>query len=358
MLNTHRKIFKFMIRFLLLAIGAFVPYFAFGQDVDILLTNFQNSTPATGLAQVELHIKAASGSFTLGQRNGSASIIRVTHNNDGTGTGQMQFAGFDNTISNYNTTNSSGSGFIDVNITRTGFSGLNVSTTYIRVATLVYEYGAGTSTSDEVTLGITLGNTNIRDGSNNILTNNSGTGISNQQLPITLKSFNLTYLNEKVTLDWTTANEENNEGFEIQRSYDGITFDAIGFVKGSGNSLNPIEYSYTDPLVINGASGNVFYRIRQIDYDGKYNFTPTRLISLNGESKLIFYPNPAENLITIQSNETVSVEIMDLTGKVVLRGGNLNSSTIDITSIAKGTYMIIMKNMSGEILKQDKLLVK
>ena len=85
-------------------------------------------------------------------------------------------------------------------------------------------------------------------------------------LPVELISFTGSNVNGKVLLEWKTATELNNNGFEVQRKAAGSEFATIGFVKGQGTTTNQNEYSYIDKDLVDG---KYFYRLKQIDYNGQ-----------------------------------------------------------------------------------------
>jgi hypothetical protein len=179
-----------------------------------------------------------------------------------------------------------------------------------------------------------------------------------QVLPIVLANFEVSIENDLINLNWTTAIEENNNGFELQRSYDGITFEPAGWVDGNGNSLSPIDYSFIDREANIGKSKTIYYRIKQVDFDGVFNYTPTRSINLDGTSTITWFPNPAQENIVVNTNETAIIEVYDMAGKTVLTTNTLESNSIDVSRIEMGTYLMIIKNMNGEVISQDKLHIK
>jgi photosystem II stability/assembly factor-like uncharacterized protein len=102
-------------------------------------------------------------------------------------------------------------------------------------------------------------------------------------IPVELTAFTASTSNSKVTLNWTTATETNNSGFEIQRKLDNSDWERICFVEGYGTTTEPKEYSYVDDISSITAS-SFAYRLKQIDFDGSYeysevlyldNFTPS-----------------------------------------------------------------------------------
>lgn len=111
-------------------------------------------------------------------------------------------------------------------------------------------------------------------------------------LPVELTSFTASQNGKNIVLRWITATEVNNYGFEVQKSEfesQSTEWKTIGFVKGSGNSNSPKEYSFTDPLNL-----NLQYRLKQIDNNGAFKYTKainagTGLLNFALEQN---YPNP------------------------------------------------------------------
>lgn len=121
-------------------------------------------------------------------------------------------------------------------------------------------------------------------------------------------------------LRWTTASENNSSHFEIQRSTDNKKFETIGSVKGAGTSIKKINYSFTD--VANLSAKTIYYRLKQVDFDGKTDYSKTvsvvNTIAVKGISSTL--PNPFNDeldvTITAGSATTATVVIMDMIGKV------------------------------------------
>ncbi|OGU82669.1 MAG: hypothetical protein A2W11_03190 [Ignavibacteria bacterium RBG_16_35_7] len=117
--------------------------------------------------------------------------------------------------------------------------------------------------------------------------------------PVELTSFTAEALDQKVILRWTTATELNNHGFEIQRKIVGTDFATVGFKKGEGTTTNQKEYSYVDK---NLADGKYFYRLKQVDFNGQYNFSKTVEVDVRSLDNFTLeqnYPNPFNPTTTI-----------------------------------------------------------
>ena len=143
-------------------------------------------------------------------------------------------------------------------------------------------------------------------------------------LPVTLTSFKATLRERKVVLEWSTASEIENDYFNIERSKDANTFEAIGMKRGMGNSTVVNNYSYADESPLQGYS---YYRLKQTDYDGKYTYSPVVSVK-NGKVALIsnleiqsVSPNPFYdkfNLVyTLPAEESASFMLVSVSGKIL-----------------------------------------
>jgi hypothetical protein len=151
----------------------------------------------------------------------------------------------------------------------------------------------------------------------------SGSGtINGGPIPVELVSFTASVINKKVTLNWKTATEVNNLGFEIERGTPETALTKISFVDGAGNSLSDKEYSFVDEL---NRSDRYSYRLKQINFDGSFAYSNT--VEVNFEfiptdySLSQNYPNPFNPSTTIQyalPNVTfVRITIYDILGKEI-----------------------------------------
>jgi hypothetical protein len=168
-------------------------------------------------------------------------------------------------------------------------------------------------------------------------------GSSSSPLPITLVSFNASRINtDEVQLTWTTATEINNKGFEVEQSEDGTNFQQIGFVDGKGNSTTIQQYSHT---TIQPNSN--YYRLKQIDYDGKFSYSPIRYVE-GTASKLYFAPNPTTNEVHLKGNikadDVLNLEVVGTDGQILWRGKGKateveNSLNIALKNFKAGLYL-------------------
>lgn len=136
-------------------------------------------------------------------------------------------------------------------------------------------------------------------------------------LPVTLQKFSGYADNSSNILSWTTATEQDNERFDVEKSLDGQLFTVIGTVKGNNNSTTLLNYQYTDYSAENGIA---YYRLHQYDFNGIS--TRSHTIVLNqSSSDFVLYPNPFEESFEITcplgEENTVRVLFSDLSGRVL-----------------------------------------
>ncbi len=166
-------------------------------------------------------------------------------------------------------------------------------------------------------------------------------------LPISLTDFWTTLKNNKVWLNWQTAQEKDNAGFEIQRKReDGSTFEKIGWVNGHGDSQQLINYAFEDKTA---EPGNIYYyRLLQIDFDGRRTFSNvvSLAIPVLEEVLINISPNPAQDHINLVvegiEESNIEVEIIDVTGYVVFQNDYLAPGNyfIDLSGFDSGLYFV------------------
>lgn len=153
-----------------------------------------------------------------------------------------------------------------------------------------------------------------------------------------------------VALQWATATEINNKGFEIQRSADGKTFSSIGFVASqadNGTSTKTLSYTYTDAAPLQGAN---YYRLLQTDLDGHTAASRTVSVNFSANGGLSVYPNPVHGIVTIaglQAGENVS--IYSANGHAVKSFTATSASQqVDVSSLAAGIYFLTTQSKNGQ----------
>ncbi len=169
-------------------------------------------------------------------------------------------------------------------------------------------------------------------------------------LPIELVDFTARPENEKVNLQWTTASENNNDYFIIQRSSDGEVFSDLEKIQGRGTTTFNSEYQTYDLKPLHGDN---YYRLKQVDYDGKFTFTEIRLVHFKGEKTTInVFPNPTKtgklNLNFFNNNRNTTIEIRDMLGRLVFQNivKSIGNQLIEIptSNWSNGIFIIRVSN--------------
>lgn len=166
-------------------------------------------------------------------------------------------------------------------------------------------------------------------------------------LPIQLLSFDAKMNQENTaTLSWSTASEENNDYFSIERSSDETNWVEIKRVKGAGNSSQLINYETTDEQP---KAGTQYYRLKQVDFDGKSETFKDVALQNNSTKKINIsaYPNPTTGSFTLVSNEiqdaaTTQILITNAMGNIIYQQTDSHEykTNIDISSFPAGTYTV------------------
>ncbi len=179
------------------------------------------------------------------------------------------------------------------------------------------------------------------------------------EVPVELTSFTANIGDHKVILNWTTATEKNNKGFEVERFINN-NWAKIGYIEGRGTTTSKNNYSYTDDFENHGFKGLVKYRIKQIDYDGTYSYSNTVSVNLDFMEMNYYleqnYPNPFNPSTKISYNipeeSNVHIIIYNVLGKSVSDFVNENeqageyNKTWDASNFASGVYYIRMSAKS------------
>jgi hypothetical protein len=191
---------------------------------------------------------------------------------------------------------------------------------------------------------------------------------SNAALPVNILTFKGERKKNEVMLDWSTATEANNKGFELQRSADGRNFSAVTFIAtkaSQGNSSTQLQYSYVDAKPMNGSN---CYRLKQVDKDGNVSYSTIVLIKNAGANGITLdvYPNPVKDRLKIKLASTtinkVDITITDMGGRIIkqqpaqlIAGDNIIE--METANMQSGQYLvkIICSNCEsaiGRIVKQ------
>ncbi|MFK7920356.1 MAG: hypothetical protein AB8H47_00290 [Bacteroidia bacterium] len=182
-------------------------------------------------------------------------------------------------------------------------------------------------------------------------------------MPVEYLFFEIEARDDRAFLIWATAVELNNQGFEVQTSSDGQTFENLGWVEGNGNSSNMQEYSFESDRL---ASGSHVFRLKQVDFDGQFEYSKMVEISVE-ETKTVgsleFGPNPFTEegtaVLRLSSDQALEINMYDITGRKVaeiykgqLRAGEPHSFTIKGNGLPAGYYIISARNDYLQLTKK------
>ena len=188
-------------------------------------------------------------------------------------------------------------------------------------------------------------------------------------LPVQLTDFTAEIYNENVTLQWTTSSEENNDYFEILRSQNGLTYEVVGRVDGSGTTSVTSVYRFEDKNPLENIS---YYKLKQTDFDGKSEmFSPIavdRYFLDDGTCVLTVYPNPCPGSCSATLTECklgeaqIQIMLTDATGNIVHEmydtrnfDGSFDIKIDKTNNLTPGIYVVLAK--SGQESFTEKVLV-
>ena len=185
-------------------------------------------------------------------------------------------------------------------------------------------------------------------------------------IPVELTSFSASVIDEDIILNWTTATELNNLGFDIEKSLDNITFEKIGFVPGYGTTTESKNYNFS---ISNISSQKSFYRLKQLDFDGTCGYSAT--LEVNGTTPTEFllkqnYPNPFNPStkigFTLPSENDVRISIYNLIGQKVAElvnskfSAGSHSVNFNAANLSTGIYLYKIEAGNFTAIKKMQLI--
>lgn len=356
-------------------------------------TNFLNTSTITGIAansasrsispvttgtSSELWIKASGSGVTAKRISSTGTVLATT--TDGTGNG---FVAGSFGIAQYieagakkflvsNGSNASGNG-VETRVTEvtteTGGTGTPPAYIYTNyaVVNLSSTWNSNGNGTGDVAFKV---NSNGTYTIYSMITNNGLAAYTTQYaLPVSISSFSAAVANKKVQIKWSTSTEVNNSSFEVEKSVNGKDFSSIGRIASkaiNGNSTSTLEYNFEDSKPF---AGNNYYRLKQIDKDGKFNVSNTEVINFNNNQNFTVYvlQNPVKSAVQLNikasANTILNVNIVNTLGQTVL-SKQINVSTgennisLDASSFTSGTYFIKVKDTKNNTTEQNITVLK
>jgi len=179
----------------------------------------------------------------------------------------------------------------------------------------------------------------------------------NSPLPVEVSSVTGECDNGIVKLSWMTQSEINNHYYRVERSLDGYQYESIGTVTGSGNSSIGMTYNFSDE---NPDENEYYYRIVQVDFNGRESLVKTILVSCKGVDSLEIsemFPNPANSELTVSimspKNNDIIMMIYDASGKLIISKNvsvieGVNTVIIPVENYSNGMYLVKVYDTNGE----------
>lgn len=180
-------------------------------------------------------------------------------------------------------------------------------------------------------------------------------------LPVKLKSFDAKLVSSKALLTWTAVTELNFSHYIVERSFDGKNFSDATMVFASGKDVNDVSYSYNETP--GGQSSMVYYRLKMVDIDGSFTYSPVRILKLDQTKNTLAittYPNPVANELRITipqqwQDQKVVYDMFTANGKMVKRLVNNRASQTEIlylNDINAGTYIVKLTSGNESAVQQ------
>ncbi len=174
-------------------------------------------------------------------------------------------------------------------------------------------------------------------------------------IPVTLVNFDAKLVEDEVLLQWNTASELNNEGFEIERSKNvnpngHQEWETIGFVEGQGTTTIEQSYTFVDQQPFDGIN---YYRLKQVDFDGAFEYStivPVQYQTTESDKKLAIFPNPTTETLTytVPNLQNVqSVQLFDPFGKLVKIAEQIDGQ-LSLQGLSTGMYLLVIKTNEEE----------
>lgn len=169
-------------------------------------------------------------------------------------------------------------------------------------------------------------------------------------LPVTFVKVDALIINQETKITWSTAQQENNNYFEVERSLDGNNWDYVGAVEGAGNSIELLEYELMDYAP---ESDLVYYRVKQVDYDGLFAYSDVVYVTsekLEENLKAGVYPNPNNGSFYFElekkAENILDIRLLDMQGEVKEVSYIQNDGLVKVnveTTVNAGYYFITIR---------------
>jgi hypothetical protein len=176
-------------------------------------------------------------------------------------------------------------------------------------------------------------------------------------LPVTWRTFTGQKKDNHVLLQWSTASEQNSAVFEVERSFDGKSYSVIGKVNAAGNTSLQQDYQFTDEQP---AAGLNHYRLKQIDINGKHEYSKIVTVIIEATTSAEIRPNPVRDELRVKFSAPrglLLLKIADISGRIVLQQqvmstGSLQQTVMNMRSLKAGVYFLVIGEKKLRVVKQ------
>ncbi|SDG89752.1 Por secretion system C-terminal sorting domain-containing protein [Dyadobacter soli] len=176
-------------------------------------------------------------------------------------------------------------------------------------------------------------------------------------LPVTLIEFKAQKIENNALLTWKTTNERDADRFVIERSANAKTFHAIGSVPAR-NLTDINQYEFVDTLIDYLGSEKQYYRLKQVDFDGKYAYSGIVAVTVDQRNQISLFPNPVEDQLSVNGPATLeplNLRILDVTGKIQFQKKSFHGGsprTLDVKRLAPGIYLLEVDGKGGKQVRK------
>jgi hypothetical protein len=169
-------------------------------------------------------------------------------------------------------------------------------------------------------------------------------------LPVEFVKFEVKNSEKAAVLNWSTASEKDNDLFKIEHSTNGKTYESIGEIKGKGTSYEMSHYSFEHPTPSVGVN---YYRLKQVDFDGKFEYSPVRSVVF-GKGKFSLKSSLVNDILPVVSNDDAitPLSIYSISGQLMQTGKVQGEQTLNIGTLPSGLY--IVRTNAGDVARFTK----
>lgn len=174
-------------------------------------------------------------------------------------------------------------------------------------------------------------------------------GNISEVLPVKLNTFFAAVQQSNVVCNWQTLQEFNTSYFIIERSDNGADFSSVGKVIAKGNNMVHQEYSFFDHQPFTGGKARLYYRLKMVDVDGKYEYSPVRQVNNQRSIDISIYPNPVKDALQIRIEsihaKKLQLHVLTADGRVVIAQSvsvttGTTYASVNTGTLTKGVYLL------------------